>query len=122
MSIAVYGENSDVPLVFLFGGLFLATVVIAVSPARRSSHAGQTFGKQLLGIRSVSETGETLSSRRLLVRELPLKNLLFGLPSVLLLGLSALVNYLWPLWDSRSRAVHDHLCATRVVSGEVSGS
>ncbi len=32
-AIAVYRENSDVPLIFLFGGLLLATVVIAVSPA-----------------------------------------------------------------------------------------
>lgn len=56
-----------------------------------------------------------MSLGRLLVREFVLKNFVFGLPSVFLLGVPALVNYLWPLWDRRSRAIHDHICATRVV-------
>ena len=80
---------------------------------RRRPREGQTFGKQVLDARVVPEVEGSLSSRNIVVRELLLKNLLFGLPSVFLLGVPALVNYLWPLWDRRSRTLHDHLCATR---------
>lgn len=34
-----------------------------------------------------------------------------------LFGLLSLLNYLWPLWDSRKQALHDKLAATNVVVG-----
>ena len=113
--ILVLPEQSTVPAVFLVGGFLMATALIGLLPARRGAHRGQTFGKQVLDIGAVAQAGQRLSLGRLLVRELVLKNFVFGLPSVFLLGVPALVNYLWPLWDRRSRAIHDHICATRVV-------
>ena len=34
-----------------------------------------------------------------------------------LFGLMSLLNYLWPLWDSRKQALHDKVAATNVVVG-----
>jgi uncharacterized RDD family membrane protein YckC len=34
-----------------------------------------------------------------------------------LFGLLSLLNYLWPLWDSRKQALHDKVAATNVVVG-----
>ena len=115
-SILIFGESSDVPLLFLVAGFLVAMALVGIVPVRRGPRGGQTFGKQVLDIRVVPEAAGSLSSRRIVVRELLLKNLLFGLPSVFLLGVPALVNYLWPLWDRRSRTLHDHLCATRVLT------
>lgn len=34
-----------------------------------------------------------------------------------LVGLAALLNYLWPLWDSKKQALHDKVAQTNVVEG-----
>ncbi|MCA1706018.1 MAG: RDD family protein [Actinobacteria bacterium] len=115
-SILVFGENSDIPILFLSAGFVVAMVLVGIVPVRQGAREGQTFGKQVLDIRVVPEAAGRLSFRRLVVRELMLKNVVFGLPCVFLLGVPALVNYLWPLWDRRSRTLHDHLCATRVLT------
>lgn len=106
---------------------------------------GQTPGKRMVGIRVVGAlTGETRGWGIMLVRELMTKSIflaafyeltpigtfldvffLFFLPfdifsffgvSVLLpLGIALLVDFLWPLWDANSQALHDKIVGTCVV-------
>ena len=39
----------------------------------------------------------------------------FGFSPILPLGLALLVDFLWPLWDANSQALHDKIFGTRVV-------
>jgi hypothetical protein len=51
--------------------------------------------------------------KRALLREVAIK---WGL-TLLTLGLFAIVDVLWPLWDEQNRALHDLLARTRVIRG-----
>ena len=64
------------------------------------SRRGQTYGKRALGIRVVNEEGGSIGYGRAFGR--------YGI--IFLLGILVvplLIDYLWPLWDDRSQALHD---------------
>ena len=44
-----------------------------------------------------------------LVREILVKQILFGYLAFFTLYTATLLNYLWPLWDSKNRALQPHL-------------
>ncbi len=114
-SILIFGDNSEIPWLFLLAG-FLVPWSSSASCRSGEGHAKARLSKQVLDIRVAPEAAASLSSSGIVARELLLKNMLFGLPSIFLLGVPALVNYLWPLWDRRSRTLKDHLSATRVLT------
>ena len=62
----------------------------------------------------VTEDGSELTAGRIFLREVVLKyTLFFWIGAWLVLPL--LLDYLWPLWDKRGRALHDLIARTRVV-------
>jgi uncharacterized RDD family membrane protein YckC len=86
-------------------------------PGRRN---GQTVGKQGTHIRVVRNDGGPVDLKTALVREGIGKALPFVLATIppVLSGLALiylLLDYLWPLWDSENRALHDHLAKTHVI-------
>lgn len=100
-------------------GLLLVCPVLAFFPnalllSRRGQRNGQTIGKQLFGVRVVPLNGKPVSLSLATRREVFAKGLLFGVPSLILLGVPAMVNYYWPLQDDDGRALHDHLARTAV--------
>ena len=104
---------------------------------------GQTPGKRMIGIRVVRAlTGETRGWGIMLVRELMTKFIFFAVIFALtpigtfldfffgfflpfdmlgffgvsaILPLALMVDFLWPLWDANSQALHDKIFGTRVV-------
>ena len=93
-------------------------VVLAYAPvlmAREGPNNGQTWGKQLIGIRVVRDTGEPMNFGWSALREIAVKGLLVGIASSILPLIPWLLNYLWPLWDDQNRALHDIVCSTHVV-------
>jgi uncharacterized RDD family membrane protein YckC len=70
---------------------------------------GQTPGKRVLGIRVVSdETGRSISYGRAFGRyAITVVFSFFFIP--------LLVDYLWPLWDSKNQALHDKVVGSVVV-------
>ncbi len=111
--------SSDLAVLTWF---FLAPPIVAflyVLPLmrRRGVHAGQTLGKQAVGLRVVAADGTTLPpTGRVVLREVVLKFGLLGVPSFFLVGIPILLNYLWPRWEQDGRALHDLAARTRVVS------
>jgi uncharacterized RDD family membrane protein YckC len=100
-------------------GLFLVTPTLAMGTyafllVRRGKRNGQTVGKRLLGVRVVQTDGRRITTGRALLREVVGKEFVFGLLSLMLLGIPLLLNYLWPLWDDEKRALHDRLAGTFV--------
>lgn len=94
-------------------GLLWILVSVLYAPlmlARGGEHNGQTLGKQLVGVRVVSKTGEPVSLRRAMPREVLGRTLL----GAITLGLYSLIDSLWPLWDGRRQALHDKIGGTYV--------
>ena len=93
-------------------GAFLYPAYFMQRPGPRN---GQTLGKQWLGIRAVRDTGEPFSWGYALLREVVVKQLLFGTVGSLFFSIPTLLDYLWPLWDDQNRALHDMVASTHVV-------
>jgi uncharacterized RDD family membrane protein YckC len=107
--------SDDVPLAV---GLPLALVLLVLhllyAPLlllRTDPYAGQTLGKQALGVRVVTaEGGAPLTLREALLREIVARSLLALVPFYFL------VDHLLPFFDRRSRrALHDKIAETRVI-------
>ena len=118
----------------LIVGIPATAVVLAIDPAigvliwltatltyypllmmRQGAGNGQTFGKQIVGIRVVRESGEPYTYGPAALREFVIKYLLFGVVGGFFLAIPTLLDYLWPLWDEQNRALHDMLASSRVV-------
>jgi uncharacterized RDD family membrane protein YckC len=83
----------------------------------RREHNGQTFGKQLVGIRVVRTNGRPVDFATAALREAGIKVLALGIASSIIPIIPFLVDYLWPLFDDENQAVHDIIASTRVVEG-----
>jgi uncharacterized RDD family membrane protein YckC len=98
----------------------LAFVVIAfiyapILMSRPGVNNGQTWGKQLLGIRVIRTNGETFTFGPAALREIVFKNLAVGIASAIIPVIPWFLNFFWPLWDDQNRALHDMAASTRVV-------
>jgi uncharacterized RDD family membrane protein YckC len=82
---------------------------------REGQNNGQTWGKQMLGIRVVRDNGEPMSFGWAALREIAVKGLLVSIASSIIPIIPWLLDYLWPLWDDENRALHDMVCSTHVV-------
>ncbi len=100
--------------------LVLVSVLYAVILlCRGGERNGQTWGKQVTGLRVIRNDGEPVDLRTALMRE----GLVKALPGLIgfysgLSGLSSLFSVLddlWPLGDKENRAIHDHVAKTHVV-------
>ena len=81
---------------------------------REGEANGQTWGKQIVGIRVVRNDGEPMGFGWAVLRELVIKTFLFGwVGGSILIGW--LLDVLWPLWDDENRALHDMIASTHVV-------
>jgi uncharacterized RDD family membrane protein YckC len=99
-------------------GLLYLVVLIAYAPtlmAREGEHNGQTWGKQIVGIRVVRDSGQQVDFGFGFVREVLVKGLLFGFVGSWFFSIPTLLDYLWPLWDSENRCLHDMVVSTHVV-------
>jgi uncharacterized RDD family membrane protein YckC len=118
--IGVFVAGSDVGgvvaaiigfLAYLLVALFYAPVLMA-RPGERN---GQTWGKQIVGIRVVRDDGQSIDLGFGFLREFVVKNLLFGVVGGFFAGIPTLLDYLWPLWDDQNRCLHDMVVSTHVL-------
>jgi uncharacterized RDD family membrane protein YckC len=90
----------------------------AITEARSGERAGQTIGKQLVGIRVVRDNGERIGFGFALLRELAVRWGLFGLIGGLFF-FPPFLDLLWPIWDEENRTLHDMVVSTHVVYADV---
>jgi uncharacterized RDD family membrane protein YckC len=100
-------------LVYLAALLLYAPLLMA----REGPHNGQTWGKQLLDIRVVRDSGESMSFGWAALREIVVKGFAVTLASSIIPFIPWFLNYFWPLWDDQNRALHDMVVSTHVVQG-----
>jgi uncharacterized RDD family membrane protein YckC len=104
-------------LVWLIGTVAYVAALTLYSPVlmmRDGSHNGQTWGRQIVGIRVVRDKGQPMSFWPAFVREIVVKWFLFGTIGGFFF-IPTLLDWLWPLWDGENRALHDFICSTHVV-------
>jgi uncharacterized RDD family membrane protein YckC len=110
------GALGIVLLVVGFLAYMLFALLYAAFFMRRDGRRnGQTLGKQWVGIRVIRTDGRPFDWGSALLRELVIKNLLFGVVGGAFASVPTLLDVLWPLWDDENRALHDMLASTRVV-------
>ncbi|MCP9488805.1 MAG: RDD family protein [Solirubrobacteraceae bacterium MAG38_C4-C5] len=112
---ALFGDDIPLavalPIVALLLGFHLLYAPVLLT--RIGDHAGQTIGKQLLGLRVTRPDDQPLDFRRALVREPLARSLLAFVPLYLV------VDLLLPLLTPpRRRAMHDIIADTLVVRAE----
>jgi uncharacterized RDD family membrane protein YckC len=115
------GSASDTAgaVIFIVGGLlwFLLWLLYpALTMARKDAHNGQTWGKQLVGVRVTRDNGEPMDVGWGMLREVVIKRIVFWGFGSSFAGIPALLDGLWPLWDDENRALHDMIASTHVVS------
>ena len=79
---------------------------------------GQTPGKQIVGIRAARLDGHPITWGHGFVREILVKQILFGLIAWFTV-IGGILDVLWPLWDANKQALHDKIVGTIVVSDRV---
>src|SRR5215207_4562226 len=112
------GSDTGAWVTGIVGFLVFLVVVFIYAPylmAREGEHNGQTWGKQMLGIRVVRDTGQTMSFGWAALREIAVKGLAVSIASSIIPLIPWLLDSLWPLWDDQNRALHDMVCSTHVV-------
>lgn len=124
-TIIPYGDKLELALgdtFWLIVGILLIAVVLLYRPAfmaRYGEHNGQTLGHQLMGIRVIrADRNERITFGLAAIRELVIKDMMFGWIGGMLAHVPTLANYLWPLWDKNNQALHDMICTTLVVKAE----
>jgi uncharacterized RDD family membrane protein YckC len=117
VGVLAVSETVGVVVAICCGVCYLVLVLCysAVLMSREGARNGQTYGKRALGIRVLRDSGEPFGFGHALVRELIVKNLVFGSLGGLFLYIPVLLNNLWPLWDKENRALHDMVVSTHVV-------
>jgi uncharacterized RDD family membrane protein YckC len=122
-AVGVTGDDDDIAWGALIGGtllwiLLLGIVSLLYAPLlmmRDGQNNGQTWGKQLLGIRVVRDNGQAFTFGPAALREVVLKQLAVGIASAIIPFIPWFLNYFWPLWDDENRALHDMAASTHVV-------
>jgi uncharacterized RDD family membrane protein YckC len=106
-------------LLFLVAMLLVGIVwalLVVLMMIRKGERNGQTWGKQIVGIRAVRDNGEPWKFGSAALREVLLKLITaLVLPSLVIPIIPGLVNFLWPLWDEENRALHDRAISSHVV-------
>ena len=122
-AIGLSGDDSDATFWALVGGAILSVLIFAVialiyapsTMARQGLHNGQTWGKQLIGIRVVRDNGGPMGFWWAALREVVFKGLVVGLASTIIPLIPWFLDNSWPLWDDQNRALHDMLVKSHVV-------
>ena len=104
-------------IVLVLTYIFIVVLFRPLLLARGGERNGQTWGKQIVGIRVVRDTQQSLSLGYGVLREFVVVGLLFGFIGGTFL-IPPLLDYLWPLWDDENRTLHDMIVSTHVVRAD----
>jgi uncharacterized RDD family membrane protein YckC len=122
-AVGLSGSDEDVAVGAAIGAIILwllmfAVIALLYAPLlmkREGARNGQTWGKQLVGIRAVRDSGEPWGFGSAALREVVLKNLAVGIASSIIPIIPWFLNFFWPLWDDQNRALHDMAASSHVV-------
>jgi uncharacterized RDD family membrane protein YckC len=116
VAVAAIVWNGDEDAIAAAALLSLWVITPFYAPIAMTRWDGQTIGHRATSTRIVTKHGRPVTGGKAVVREVLAKHLLLEMiGGFLSFGIAGLLNYLWPLWDSRNEALHDKMCDTIVV-------
>jgi uncharacterized RDD family membrane protein YckC len=121
IALALDGSGAAEVIGWIVAGVAYVAALTLYSPVlmrRAGAHNGQTWGRQIVGIRVVRDNREPLGFWFAFLREVVVKWFLFGTVGGTFF-LPTILDWLWPLWDGENRALHDFICSTHVVKAEL---
>lgn len=101
--------------IFILVALAIALLYAPLTMRREGEHNGQTWGKQIVGVKVVRADGQPVEFGFAALREVVVKWLLFAVVGGFFFSIPTLLDYLWPLWDDENRCLHDMLVDSRVI-------
>jgi uncharacterized RDD family membrane protein YckC len=118
--VAAHGKALDTAgtVVIFAGPPLIWGLYTSLLMARAGERNGQTLGKQALGIRVVRDDDRPVEFGWALLRELVVRELVFGIAGGFVFGVPVLLDYFWPLWDESNRALHDMIVNSHVVRAQ----
>jgi uncharacterized RDD family membrane protein YckC len=112
------GSDTGAIVSAILGFLTYLVVAFIYAPllmSRGGERNGQTWGKQLLNIRVVRDSGQSMTFGWAALREIAVKGLALAIAGSIIPLIPYLLDYLWPLWDDENQALHDKIVSTHVV-------
>jgi uncharacterized RDD family membrane protein YckC len=112
------GSDTGAVVTGIFGFLAYLVALFLYAPilmTREGVNNGQTWGKQMFGVRVVRDNGQAMSFGWAALREIAVKGLAVTIASSIIPIIPWFLNFFWPLWDDENRALHDMICSTHVV-------
>jgi uncharacterized RDD family membrane protein YckC len=113
------GGTRDLLLVVMIVASLLAVAVhyfyAPLLMRRTGERNGQSWGKQVAGIRVIRADGAPMSFADAAMRQIVFKGLGLVVASTIVPIFPWVLDYLWPTWDEENRALHDIAADTRVV-------
>jgi uncharacterized RDD family membrane protein YckC len=106
--VAVIGAAVSTTIEIVLLVLWAVAAIFGYWAYFEGSESGQTPGKHALGIRVRNDSGGRASYGQAVGRNIV--RFLLGI-----IPLISLVDFLWPLWDSRKQCLHDKAASTIVV-------
>ena len=122
-AVGLTGTDDDVAVgaaiaASILWALLFSVIALLYGPLlmkRAGARNGQTWGKQLVGIRAVRDSGEPWGFGSAALREVVLKHLAVFIASSIIPFIPWFLNFFWPLWDDQNRALHDMAASSHVV-------
>lgn len=112
LAAAAGASDDSASTVVIISAVLSSLLYAPALMCRKGEHNGQTLGKQAAGIRVVREDAQPIGAPVALMREFVGKGLLGLIPFY------TIVDYLLPLSDRRSQAIHDKVATTFVVRAD----
>jgi uncharacterized RDD family membrane protein YckC len=111
----IVGGSEGIGVLLVLIGLAVAFLYFPLTMMREGPSNGQSFGKQIMGIRVARDDGQSVGFGWALLRQFVVIYLLFQVVGGFLFGVPWIVDALWPLWDDENRALHDMIVKSHVL-------
>ncbi len=119
--IASWSQSEIIFLISLFIAQIFITIIASIYYAttmRRLYHPGQTWGKQLMDIKTVNNKNENLTPKEIIFREVLVKYWLFTIASGATFFLASFLDFILPIIDKKKESLHDKITNTKVIKIE----
>ncbi len=101
-------------LMYFVVSIVLFLLYSPLTMMRGGARNGQTWGKQLVGIRVARLDGRPCTAGTALLRDVLMKNIVIWGFGSFLFYIPGILDSLWPLWDQKKQAWHDMAASTIV--------
>lgn len=113
------GAVAGILIIGFLVGFAITIGYYLMTMTRQGINNGQTWGLQILNIAVVRQDGKRVDAGFILLRQLVVIGVLFGIVNYFTFSLGFIVDSLWPLWDDKKQTLHDKIVKSVMVRSDV---